>query len=151
MINGVLQINPFDLNRELANLTQIEILKGPQGAIYGLNGVAGAIIIKTKEPGRRFDGDATVGYGNHNTQVAHFWVSGPPTKHISAGISGFYRETSGSFYNSYLHRNNCADYYDEKGRRTAGDHPLQPPRNARHHGQVLARQGRRAPLAACRT
>lgn len=47
VINGVLQVNPFDLNQELANLTQIEILKGPQGAIYGLNGVAGAIIVKT--------------------------------------------------------------------------------------------------------
>lgn len=115
VINGVLQVNPFDLNQELANLTQIEILKGPQGAIYGLNGVAGAIIVKTKKPGRRFDADATLSYGNHNTQVAHFWVSGPVTQHIFAGISGFYRKTNGFFYNSYLHCSDCADYYDEKG------------------------------------
>lgn len=115
VINGVLQINPFDLNQELANLTQIEILKGPQGAIYGLNGVAGAIIIKTKKPGQRFDADATVGYGNHDTQVAHAWISGPLTRRISAGVSGFYRKTNGFFYNRYLHCNHCADYYDEKG------------------------------------
>ncbi|MGC8518724.1 MAG: TonB-dependent receptor [Steroidobacteraceae bacterium] len=115
VINGVLQVNPFDLNQELANLTQIEILKGPQGAIYGLNGIAGAIIIKTKKPGRHFDADATVGYGNKNTQFAHFWIAGPLTSNISAGISGFYRKTNGFFYNSYLHCNDCADYYDEKG------------------------------------
>ena len=57
----MLQINQFDLNQEQANLNQIEVLKGPQGAIYGLNGVAGAIIIKTKKPGRDSDADAMVG------------------------------------------------------------------------------------------
>ena len=115
IIDGVLQVNPFSLNQELANLTQIEIVEGPQGALYGRNAVAGAVIIDTKEPGRSFDADATVGYGNKDTQTANFWVSGPLTPAVSAGLGGFYRKTNGFFYNSYLHCDHCADYYDEKG------------------------------------
>ena len=115
VIDGVLQVNPYSLNQELANLTQIEIVKGPQGALYGRNAVAGAIIIKTKEPGRKFDADAKLGYGNKNTQTANFWVAGPISDAISAGVSGYYRKTNGFFYNSYLHCNHCGDYYEEIG------------------------------------
>ena len=115
VIDGVLQVNPYSLNQELANLQQIEIVKGPQSALYGRNAVAGAIIIKTKEPGRRFDADAKVGYGNKNTQTANFWVGGPVSHAVSAGISGFFRKTNGFFYNSYLHCDHCGDYYEEVG------------------------------------
>ena len=45
VIDGVLQTNPNALNQELANVTQIEVLKGPQGAVYGRNALAGALIV----------------------------------------------------------------------------------------------------------
>lgn len=47
IIDGILQTNPAAFNREYADLQQIEIVKGPQGAIYGRNAAAGAIIITT--------------------------------------------------------------------------------------------------------
>ncbi len=115
VIDGVLQVNPNSLNQEFANIQQIEIVKGPQGALYGRNAVAGAMIITTKKPGDHFDADANIGYGNKNTQTANFYVGGPIADGVSAGISGFYRKTNGFFNNNYLNCDSCADYYKETG------------------------------------
>ena len=62
VIDGVLQTNPNALNQELSGVTQIEILKGPQGAVYGRNALAGALIMTTRKPGtkRRMCGTAKV-------------------------------------------------------------------------------------------
>lgn len=115
VVDGVLQTNPNGFNQELANIQQIEVLKGPQSAIYGRNAVAGAIIITTKAPTDRFEADATVGYGNKNTQKANAWIGGPVTDAVKASIGAFYRKTNGFFYNSYLHCDDCNDYYKEYG------------------------------------
>ena len=42
IIDGILYINTYAFNREYADLEQIEILKGPQGALYGRSAAAGA-------------------------------------------------------------------------------------------------------------
>ena len=63
VIDGVLQTNPNALNQELSNVSQIEVLKGPQGALYGRNAVAGAMIISTRKPSDTFEFDVGGGYG----------------------------------------------------------------------------------------
>ncbi len=115
VVDGVLQTNPNAFNQELANIQQIEVLKGPQGAIYGRNALAGAIIISTRKPTDRLEADATVGYGNKNTQKANFYVAGPLASGIDASVGAFYRKTNGFFTNSYLNCNDCNDYYKEYG------------------------------------
>ena len=45
VIDGVLYTNPSAFNREYPDLSQIEVLKGPQGALYGRSAAAGAIIM----------------------------------------------------------------------------------------------------------
>ena len=50
ILDGVLFTNPASFNREYTNLQQIEVFKGPQGAIYGRNAAAGAIIVTTTTP-----------------------------------------------------------------------------------------------------
>ena len=47
LIDGVLMANPSQFNQELYDISDIEVLKGPQGALYGRNAIGGAIIIKT--------------------------------------------------------------------------------------------------------
>lgn len=115
VIDGVLQLNPNSLNQEFANIEQIEILKGPQSALYGRNAVAGAMIVTTKKPGDHFEADATVGYGNKDTQTANFFLGGPLAEGVSADLGAFYRKSNGFFYNSYLKCADCTDYYKEFG------------------------------------
>jgi iron complex outermembrane receptor protein len=49
LVDGVLETNPAEFNQELFDIEQIEVLKGPQGAVYGRNAIGGAIIIRTAE------------------------------------------------------------------------------------------------------
>jgi len=115
VIDGVLQVNPNSFNQEFANIDQIEVLKGPQSAVYGRNAVAGAMIITTKKPGDEFEADGKVGYGNKETDTASLYVAGPVADGVAAGVGAFYRKTNGFFTNSYLDCDNCADYYREIG------------------------------------
>lgn len=53
-----LMTNPAAFNREYVDLRQIEVVKGPQGALYGRNAAAGAVIVTTQPPGDDFEGEA---------------------------------------------------------------------------------------------
>src|SRR5262245_27447839 len=44
LVDGVLETNPAEFNQQLFDIQQIEVLKGPQGALYGRNAIGGAII-----------------------------------------------------------------------------------------------------------
>lgn len=115
VIDGVLQTNPNGFNQEFANIDQIEVVKGPQSAIYGRNAVAGAMIINTHKPTDETEFDITVGGGNKGTEKANAYFSGKIADGVDAGVSAFYRNTNGFFYNSYLKCDSCADYYKEEG------------------------------------
>ncbi|MBS0373756.1 MAG: TonB-dependent receptor [Proteobacteria bacterium] len=115
VVDGVLQTNPYALSQELTNVEQIQVVKGPQGAIYGRNAVAGAIIIDTKKPNGELDADVTLGGGNHGTQKANLWLAGGLGEGVAAGLNAFYTKTDGFYSNDYLHCNDCVDYYKEYG------------------------------------
>ena len=67
IIDGIQMTNPAALNREYANLQQIEILKGPQGALYGRNAASGAFVITTQKPTNDFDGRVIASAGEDAT------------------------------------------------------------------------------------
>jgi iron complex outermembrane receptor protein len=77
LVDGVLETNPAEFNQELVDVTHIEVLKGPQGALYGRNAIGGAIIIRTAEPSDQFEGRALVGAGNGSEKRAQVMVGGP--------------------------------------------------------------------------
>src|SRR5450631_608719 len=77
LVDGVLETNPYEFDQELADIQQIEVLKGPQGALYGRNAIGGAIIISTAEPSDHFEGEGKLGVGNGLSEKAQVAVSGP--------------------------------------------------------------------------
>jgi iron complex outermembrane recepter protein len=115
VIDGVLQTNPNAFNAELANVSQIEVLKGPQGALYGRNALAGAIIITTKKPGDTFEGNAKAGAGNHGQYTGNLDLSGPLSDGVAGSIGAYTRHDNGAFYNSFLKCNDCTNYFRETG------------------------------------
>src|SRR6202041_2737765 len=54
---------------DLVNINDVEILKGPQGTLFGRNASAGVISIHTRDPGDTPVIEGTVGYGNYSTTI----------------------------------------------------------------------------------
>src|SRR3546814_1128292 len=67
VIDGVQLSSLKQFNQDLFNIQQIEVLKGPQSAIYGRNAAAGAIVVTTKLPREELGGSVLASYGSWNT------------------------------------------------------------------------------------
>jgi iron complex outermembrane recepter protein len=117
LVDGVLETNPYEFDQELFDIKQIEVLKGPQGALYGRDAIGGAIIITTADPTDHFEGTTRVGVGNGPSEKAQLALSGPlnsdGTLRYRASLN-FYN-TSGYLQNVYLDRN-ADPYRDDSGR-----------------------------------
>jgi len=118
IIDGVLMTNPAAFNREFSNLQQIEVLKGPQGALYGRNAAAGAIIVTTKMPGDELAGNVKVSAAGDSTYYATGYVGGPLTDTVSFSLGGDWRDTDGYYTNSFLGADVVDDFenYNINGR-----------------------------------
>ena len=77
IVDGVQQVNPAQFNQELFDIEQIEVLKGPQGAVYGRNAIGGAIVIRTRQPTDEFEGQVRAGVDNGFGYWLRGSVSGP--------------------------------------------------------------------------
>jgi len=102
IIDGVLMTNPAALNREYTNLQQIEVLKGPQGALYGRNAAAGAIIITTEKPGDEWGGNVKASLAEDDTYTLSGLIGGPVSDTLGLSVSGDFRDTDGYYSNSYF-------------------------------------------------
>jgi iron complex outermembrane receptor protein len=117
LIDGVAMANPSAFNQELFDVEHIEVLKGPQGALYGRNAIGGAIIIRTQEPGDEFAGKVTLGYDSGPGFKVRGSVGGPlnDSKTLKYMASGSYFKTDGYLNNDYLHRE-ADPFRDASGR-----------------------------------
>jgi iron complex outermembrane receptor protein len=115
VVDGVLQTNVNALNQELFGVTQIEILKGPQGALYGRNALAGAIIVTTRKPGDELEVEVGAGVGSDGLYKGNLYVGGPLSDNVRAGLSAYYRNQDGQWNNVYLNCDDCVDYLEDMG------------------------------------
>lgn len=97
VVDGVTLSSVKPFNQDLFGIQQIEVLKGPQSALYGRNAAAGAIVITTKKPGEEFEGNIVAGRGNFNTTRASASVSGPLGQGLGFSVAGAFRDTDGPF------------------------------------------------------
>lgn len=113
IVDGILMTNPAAFNREFTDLRQIEILKGPQGAIYGRNAAAGAIIVTTETPGNEFTGHLTGSGANNASYYITGSVSGPLIEdQLYARVNFDYRKTDGFYENSFVGRDDVVDQFE---------------------------------------
>src|SRR5688572_19035417 len=77
VVDGVLMTNPAQFNQELFDIEQIEVLKGPQGALYGRNAIGGAVSIVTKAPTDDFEARLRLGADSGPGLSAQGTVAGP--------------------------------------------------------------------------
>jgi iron complex outermembrane receptor protein len=112
VVDGVLVTNPNGFNEELMDVSQIEVLKGPQGALYGRNAVAGAIIVTTNRPDEEFEGKMKVGAGNNGSKNASLTLSGGLAEGVLGRFSLSQRETDGHYSNA-LTGANSVDFLED--------------------------------------
>ncbi|MDT9598807.1 TonB-dependent receptor [Sphingosinicella rhizophila] len=79
----------------LSDIERVEVLRGPQGTLYGRNTLGGAINVLTRRPGEQFRANADFTYGNYDQYQLRGSVSGPLSEGVSASLSGVLRQRDG--------------------------------------------------------
>ncbi|MBH9687171.1 TonB-dependent receptor plug domain-containing protein, partial [Burkholderia cepacia] len=62
---------------QLFDIARVEVLRGPQGTLYGRNTTGGTVNFITNQPTRDFEAGGSVEYGTHNLLTTEGYVSGP--------------------------------------------------------------------------
>ena len=113
VIDGAVLTGATALNKDLLDVQQIEVYKGPLGYLYGRNAISGAIVLTTRQPTNEFEGRAALGYGNGDTAHASAAISGPIVEDkLLFSIAGAVRDSDGFYFNTTREEN--VDPYTEK-------------------------------------
>jgi len=108
-VDGVYQQFNVGAIYDLPDVTSVQVLKGPQGTLFGRNATGGAILITSEEPSFNTHGMMSVSYARYNEVVAKGFVSAPLVGDtIAASISGAYRRRDG-FVKNLLTGENVGD------------------------------------------
>ena len=111
VIDGVPQNDQKQLKMHLFDIERIEVLKGPQGALYGRNAIGGAVNIVTRAPTAEPEGYIRGSYGNGNAIDLTGGVSGALIDDkLLVRLSGIYKEDDGRIDNDFL--DNEVDFID---------------------------------------
>jgi iron complex outermembrane recepter protein len=111
-------------NISLFDVERLEVLRGPQGTLFGKNTTGGAINIVLRKPGKDFGGFVEASYGKFNEITLRGSVDTPLNENIRFKTSGFYVKDDGWLFNNVINRN----INDRKswGVRFAADMDLSP-------------------------
>lgn len=95
----------------LWDIARAEVLRGPQGTLFGRNATGGAIRYISQSPTEKAEGYAELSYGNSNMREFRAAISGPITNNLRARISVLGNERDGDVYNITLDRKENAESY----------------------------------------
>lgn len=97
-IDGVPYFGDFS-SLDLANAERVEVIKGPQSAVFGRGTLAGAINVVMKRPGQEFEGKVSATFGNYNKREFSLSVSTPVTSWLGVQASAKVFDIDGQFAN----------------------------------------------------
>ncbi|SCW82260.1 iron complex outermembrane recepter protein [Sphingobium faniae] len=101
---------------DFVDIDQIEVLRGPQGTLYGKNTTAGAINITTRPPSFSFEGKAEISIGNLGFKQAKATVSGPINDRLAVRIGASLTDRNGTIYNTATNQHvNSQDFLGLRG------------------------------------
>ncbi len=86
-LDGVYLGQSIANNQDISNLERIEVLRGPQGTLFGKNNISGAVHLITKAPENEFSGRLTATLGSLNTRQINGSVNIPITDNLRAKVS----------------------------------------------------------------
>ena len=98
-LDGVYLSRPGMLTSDLLDIDHIEVLRGPQGTLFGKNTTAGAVNIVTQGPQRTFAADAEVSAGDYRFFQEKGYITGPLTETLSGRLSVYHTGRDGTLEN----------------------------------------------------
>ncbi|MBT5204458.1 MAG: TonB-dependent receptor, partial [Gammaproteobacteria bacterium] len=105
LIDGILYTNPAAFNREFTNLQQIEVFKGPQGAIYGRSAAAGAILVRTTKPSNQTQMAGKISLAEDQSVNGDISYSGALKEdELYLSLSADWRKSDGFYTNSFQNK-----------------------------------------------
>jgi iron complex outermembrane recepter protein len=106
VVDGVQSNIPNQITQDLYDVERIEVLKGPQGSIYGRNAIGGAINIVTQQPTNEFTGKLLGTWGNGDDRRIAAQLSGPIINDLLRfRVAGKYREFGGLIFGETIGEN----------------------------------------------
>ncbi|MGH7211562.1 MAG: TonB-dependent receptor plug domain-containing protein, partial [Acetobacteraceae bacterium] len=117
VVDGVQQANPSQFDQDLFDIQEIQVLKGPQGGLYGRDAIGGAILITTQAPTSTPQYSVKLGVDNGPGGSVLGTASGPLPigSNLKYIASLYYDNTNGYIENEYLHQS-ADPYIDTSGR-----------------------------------
>jgi iron complex outermembrane receptor protein len=110
-LDGIYIGRQAGINFDMFDLERIEVLKGPQGTLFGRNAIAGAINVVTSKPSDEFGVKAALTVGNEGILRYQGLVTGPLTENLSGKLVFNHREHDGFVRNTLLEKDVANEDY----------------------------------------
>jgi iron complex outermembrane receptor protein len=96
-VDGFFQSNTYVSDFQLMRVQNIQVLKGPQGTLFGRNTTGGAILVTTADPRTETAAEFRAGFGRFNTFSAQGYVTTGLSENVAIDLEGVYRRSDGHF------------------------------------------------------
>ena len=111
--DDVVQENAILKGFPVFDLDQIELLRGPQGTLFGRNSPAGVVKFASARPEQEFGGYGRISYGSYGSTNLEGAVTGPLSETTSARFSGIYQRRADWVGNTFTNQDDALEGYQE--------------------------------------
>jgi iron complex outermembrane receptor protein len=96
--DGVFTSSTFEASKQPLFIDRVEVLRGPQGTLYGRNSIGGAINVLSKRPSREFEAEVRANVGNYGYTVLAGTMSGPITEGLRFRVNAQWEKQRDGWY-----------------------------------------------------
>lgn len=104
VVDGIVLARAAQGFSDLADIERVEVLRGPQGTLFGKNSIGGVVNVVTKRPSTAFEADMDVTVAEENEYRVRGSVSGPLSESVGARLTGYYNDVDGHIRNVVANR-----------------------------------------------
>ncbi|NKF22444.1 TonB-dependent receptor [Solimonas marina] len=109
-VDGFFRANTYASDFQLLNVKSIQVLKGPQGTLFGRNTTGGAILVSTTDPSTQTSAQIKAGYARYNAPSVQAYATTGIGDHLAVDIEGLYRRGDGYYTDVLNHDDQVGQY-----------------------------------------